>query len=522
MRATLQVELAGPAFQRRKVSMSDSGSSKAESPSPLSTAGKYIIIVSAFLGWFFGGMHMAITSLAMGSAAEELLVKTGFGVVTESDRVAADRLIGEFDSDGDDHLSPTEAKSAGIRQPSDDESAALSVEDLIEHSRRSRLDTAGSRWFGFYVCAFLFGAALGGLVFGRIGDRFGRVIGMGSSICVYSTVSLLAYFVQSPEQLWIARFLVCMGVGGMWPNGVALMSEAWAGVSRPMLAGVIGTAANVGIFLTNVLARLDGFEVTVESWRWVMLLGGSPIVLGVLVFFAVPESPKWLTDRRRREAGEAGDAGASDQAATAPVSTWEVFKSPLLGVTLVGILLATVPLLGGWGSANWAIKWADQVGRETGDPGLKADVGMARSLTGIIGSFLGGWIASILGRRQSYFAASVIALGSAQYLFWSLSPEQTSFVVWFAVLGLFSGFYFGWLPLFLPELFETRVRSTGAGVCFNFGRIITAITVFATSLLMTTFENDYSLIGRITSLIYLLGAIGICLLPKHVGGEIRD
>ena len=143
-------------------------------------------------------------------------------------------------------------------------------------------------------------------------------------------------------------------------------------------------------------------------------------------------------------------------------------------------------------------------------------------MTGIIGSFLGGWIASLLGRRQSYFAASLIALGSAQYLFWSLSPQQTSFVVWFGVLGLFSGFYFGWLPLFLPELFETRVRSKGAGVCFNFGRIITAMTVFATSMLITTFDNDYSLIGRTTSLIYLLGAIGICLLPKGVGGEIKD
>ena len=342
---------------------------------------------------------------------------------------------------------------------------------------------------------------------------------MGSSVCTYSALSLIAYFVQSPEQLWIARFAVCMGVGGMWPNGVALISEAWAGVSRPMLAGVIGTAANVGIFLTNALARVNGFEVTVDSWRWVMLLGAGPLVLGLLVFFVVPESPKWLSDRERRSAG---NDTTEDTATVQAVSTWEVFKSPLLGVTLVGILLATVPLLGGWGSANWAIKWADQVGRDVGDPGLKADVGMARSMTGIIGSFLGGWIASLLGRRQSYFAASFIALGSAQYLFWSLSPEQTAFVVWFGVLGLFSGFYFGWLPLFIPELFETRVRSNGAGVCFNFGRIITAITVFATSILITTFDNDYSLIGRATSLIYLLGAIGICLLPKGVGGEIKD
>jgi len=473
-----------------------SSSDGASSLPQLSSTGQVIIIVTAFLGWFFGGMHMGITSLAMGSAAESLLVQSGFGEATPEDRDTARKRMESQASAGPD---------------------ALALDAAIEQARKSRVDAAASSWFGFYVCAFLFGAALGGLVFGGLGDRYGRVVGMGTSICVYSGTSLLAYFVQSPEQLWVARFVVCMGVGGMWPNGVALMSEAWHGVSRPMLAGVIGTSANVGIFLTAVVAR--NFEITVESWRWVMLMGGGPITLGVLVFLIVPESPRWLASRRSTStAAKTGEPRGNGGGA----SNWDVFKPPLLGVTLVGILLATVPLLGGWGSANWAIKWADQVGRDLGNDTLKADVGMARSLTGIIGSLLGGWIASLSGRRLSYFVASVGAFASSQYLFWLLSPETTSFLIWFAVLGLFNGFFFGWLPLFLPELFETRVRSTGAGVCFNFGRIITAITVFATALLITAFNNDYGMIGRLTSVIYLLGAVGICLMPRGVGGAIRD
>ncbi len=462
----------------------------------LSSSGQAIIIVTAFLGWFFGGMHMGITSLAMGSAAKSLLIQSGFGEVTWEDREAARTHLAELDAE---------------------ERKTLSLDGAIEQARKIRVDAAASSWFGFYVCAFLFGAALGGLVFGSLGDRYGRVAGMGASICVYSGTSLLAYFVQSPEQLWVARFVVCMGVGGMWPNGVALMSEAWHGVSRPMLAGVIGTSANVGIFLTAVVAR--NFEITVESWRWVMLMGGGPIILGVLVFLIVPESPRWLASRHFKDGDPLVNSSSSS---VGTVSSWDVFRPPLLGVTLVGILLATVPLLGGWGSANWAIMWADQVGRDLGNEGLKADVGMARSLTGVIGSLLGGWIASLTGRRLSYFVASVGAFASSQYLFWLLSPETMSFLVWFALLGLFNGFFFGWLPLFLPELFETRVRSTGAGVCFNFGRIITAITVFATALLITAFNNDYGMIGRLTSVIYLLGAVGICLVPRGVGGEIRD
>ena len=182
-----------------------------------------------------------------------------------------------------------------------------------------------------------------------------------------------------------------------------------------------------------------------------------------------------------------------------------------------------MPLFGSWGSSNWAIKWADDAGKIIGDDGLKAQVMQARALPGILGSFLGGWIASLVGRRRSYLLNSLICLGSAQYLFWFCSPnEPTNFLVWMAVLGFFSGAFFGWLPLFLPELFVTRVRSAGAGICFNFGRIITAVTVFITSMLIVYFNNDFGAIGRVTSLIYLFGAIGILLMPKGVEGEIKD
>ena len=353
-------------------------------------------------------------------------------------------------------------------------------------------------------------------MFGRLGDRFGRVKGMTAAICCYSGVSFLAYFAQTPEQLWIARFVVCMGVGGMWPNGVALMSEAWASASRPMLAGIIGTSANIGIFLVGVAGSI--WKVNEDNWEWVMVAGGCPIILGLLVPFIVPESPRWLADKIKLEAATTDDNGDKPE-----VSTWEVFKKPMLGITLVGILLATIPLFGGWGSSNWAVKWADDAGKTMGDDGLKANVIMARSLPGILGSFLGGWIASLAGRRRSYLINSLICLGSAQYLFWFCTPANPqSFIAWVAVLGFFSGVFFGWLPLFLPELFVTRMRSVGAGICFNFGRIITAITVFITSMLIVYFNNDFGAIGRLTSLIYLLGAIGILLMPKGAEGEIKD
>ena len=448
----------------------------------LTQTGRYLIVFSAFLGWFFAGMHLGTTSLAMGSAAKDLLQNTGLYEVTTADRATAAKQL--------------------------EQNGESDVDALAKAAADNRLKTDSSKWFGYYVCALLFGGAAGGLAFGRLGDRFGRVKGMTAAICCYSGMSLVAYFVQSPSQLLVVRFIVCMGVGGMWPNGVALMSEAWANVSRPLLAGVIGTAANIGIFVVASIGKYAR-EVTVDDWRWVMLLGGAPIVLGLLIPFIVPESPRWLAQK---------DGGNSDSK-TSGVSAADIFKPGMFAVTLIGILLATVPLFGSWGSSNWAVKWAEDAGSD----GLKAQVIMWRSLPGIVGSFLGGWVASLVGRRRSYFLNSLVCLASAQCMFWFSNPTEPGiFLFWTAVLGFFSGIFFGWLPLFLPELFVTRVRSVGAGVCFNFGRIITAVTVFITAGLIVYFDNDFRQIGRITSLIYLFGAIGILLMPKGVEGTIKD
>ncbi len=103
------------------------------------------------------------------------------------------------------------------------------------------------------------------------------------------------------------------------------------------------------------------------------------------------------------------------------------------------------------------------------------------------------------------------------------SPTHEDFLWWTAALGLFSGFFFGWLPLCLPELFPTRVRSTGAGVSFNFGRIATAAGILvAAGLLKQLFEGDYAQIGRLTSLVYLVGAVVIWFAPDTSAKGLED
>ncbi len=424
---------------------------------PLNTRQRYIVLIVAFLGWMFAGLEMNIIPLAGRPAIQSFL-----------------------------SASASEAGTPDVK-PAEGEVG---------------------KWFARYICAFLLGAATGGMLFGWLGDKIGRSKAMAASILCYSLVTGVSYFVTSLEQLFVLRFIACLGIGGMWPNGVALASEAWSEGSRPLLAGLIGTAANVGFVILGLLAKYHR-DVTPDDWRWMFAVGGLPVLLGIAALFFVPESPHWLARRNIQGAG----------LHSAPIAT--VFRPPYLGLTIIGICLGTVPLLGGWGTLNWTIPWADQVGGAN-DPTLKATISICRSSGAALGSLLGGWLASQFGRRSTYFAISLLSLLSSGYLFWNLTPLSPTFTIWVFVLGFFGTIYFGWLPLYLPELFPTAIRATGSGVTFNFGRIISAVGVLGTGALLTAFAGDYAQVGRCTHLIYLFGMLVILFAPDTTNKRLDD
>jgi MFS family permease len=355
-------------------------------------------------------------------------------------------------------------------------------------------------WISRYVCAFLLGAAAGGLGFGWLGDRIGRSKAMAASILCYSILTGCTYFAQTPLQYLTLHFLACLGVGGMWPNGVALVSEAWPDVSRPLLAGLIGTSANFGLMLLAGLAARPGLQISAENWRWVTIVCATPIVLGAFVALFVPESPRWVASMLSR----------STQEIQSPIAI--TFQPPILQLTLLGICLGAIPLMGNWGSANWTVPWAGQIGA-TDALDLKAWTQFNKSFGGAVGALLGGWIASQFGRRSTYFVISLVSLCISYYIFRFSNPRDPMFPYLVFGIGFSGTLYFGWLPLFLPELFPTHVRATGSGVSFNFGRILTAFGALGTGELLRSFAGDYARVGQLTCLVYVLGMIVICFAP---------
>ncbi|MFO0797105.1 MAG: MFS transporter [Gemmataceae bacterium] len=363
------------------------------------------------------------------------------------------------------------------------------------------------RWFAWFQAAFLFGAAAGGWLFGDLGDRAGRTRALAAGVLCYSLGALACYFCDSAPLMLALRFAACMGVGGVWPNAVALVAEVWPGASRPVTAGLLGAAANLGFVLLGVLAYL--YPVTQDSWRWALLVGAAPAVLGVFILLAVPESPRWL---------------GAPKAAAAPAA--EVLRPPLLARTALGVLLGAIPVVGSAANANWVVPWSDAA-RATADapppdPRAKARTTVVRSGGAVFGSLLGGLLAGAVGRRPSYFLISLGALAASSYLFGRLEPGHPHFDAAVFVLGFVGITYFGWLPLFLPELFPTRVRATGAGVSFNTGRVVAGAVVLSAGFLLDRFGGDYARVGLWTGTIYAAGMLVIWLAPRAAAGKLED
>src|SRR5258706_10941527 len=207
-------------------------SASALSAQQTGSGGRAMVLLASFLGWRFDGMEMGIFPLVARPALQQMQMLSG-----------------------------------------------LLDEKFVQH------------WMGIVTALFLLGAACGGLIFGWLGDGIGRVKAIPSSILCYSLFTGLCYFATQPWQLGLFRFIAALGMGGEWALGVALVMEIWSESKRPLMAGLIGAAANLGYALIALVAIQ--FPITQKSWRWVMLVGAAPALLVFLISFFVPESKKW-------------------------------------------------------------------------------------------------------------------------------------------------------------------------------------------------------------------------------------
>lgn len=495
--------------------------------------------------------------------------------------------------------------------------------DELLHSEIAANPNIKSEWFGVIMSVFLIGAATGGVLFGWLGDRVGRVRAMSLSIFTYALFTGMCAFATQAWHIAVLRFIASLGMGGEWALGVALVTEVWPDRSRALLAGLIGAAANVGMLLVGVLSLglvsfLQGTEelllavgasphfverlLSHDGWRLLMVAGALPALLGMIVRLFVPESHKWEAERAQGATqhwatrdlwgvafGAAGAGGVillwsplftdfaqtyltASAAGELPGSFTAIriagtllgiavallgFITPVLGYfarsirsnsllpaerrryigrMLLGAALAGVCLLGTWGSLQWAPKWAialaAQLPADSGPHYAKEYTQITLAAGAIVGTILaalaGGW----LGRRITYAALCVISFLSLTYMYQGNDTYDLKLLVCVFVAGGATAAFYGWFPLYLPELFPTSIRATCQGFSFNFGRVLSAIGSLQTATLTAYFAQGiakdrveieaFPNAGATLAGIYFIGLIVIWFAPETKGQPLPD
>lgn len=340
--------------------------------------------------------------------------------------------------------------------------------------------------YGSYATAiFVAGWATGGLIFGSIGDRIGRARTLAVTVLLYSLCTGLSALSQNFTEFAIFRFLTGLGVGGVFGLAVALVADALPEKARPKALGMLQALSAVG----NVTAGLCSMAVSglppSVSWKYLFWIGAAPAFLCLFIMLRLREPEKWM--QARAASRVAGGKRMGSYGDLLGAGRWR--RSALLGM-----LLCVAGVVGLWGVGFFSPELVgpalDKSLRAEGLAGqaLGAAKGWWTSMNLIVqnlGAFAGmicfSKFAHRFGRKKAFAVGFVMAFFATMFFFLNFNGKGDlwmSAVMGFFQLGLFAGF-----AIYLPELFPTRLRSTGTSFCYNVGRFIAATGPFTLGLL---------------------------------------
>lgn len=318
-----------------------------------------------------------------------------------------------------------------------------------------------NRHASYIQAAFLVGWAVGGAVFGRVGDRFGRSRTISITILTYAAFTGLQGLAWSWTSLLAFRFLSALGIGGEWAAGSSLISETWPRRWRHWVSAILQSAYQGGFILASVCYLL----LKTANPRWIFAIGVLPALIVFWIRKSIPEPKEWHAAKQAADYVEP--------------KIGDLFRGAVLRTTVLTILLCSAAL-----TTVWAlIFWYPQQLRNLPDvlsmarAAREAYVSQAQLIcfaVAIGGNFFAAAIARYLGYRKATF---VMFLGGAisMYLAYGFPHDHISILLYASIAHFFVQGVFGLFPLYIPPLFPTLLRTTGAGFCYNIGRLVAAV-----------------------------------------------
>jgi MFS family permease len=386
---------------------------------------------------------------------------------------------------------------------------------------------ASPQTIGYYGGAIaavqLLGWGVGGLIFGILGDYWGRARTLCLSIVVYALFTALSGFATTWWELAIFRFLMAAGVGAEWAIGTALINETWPQRSRVAASGVMMSAFGFGYLLAGVINLAIGSY----GWRWVFFTGVIPAVLIAFVWHEVPESERWqVASRRRSEAAQRVRSGTSvsqeEDRKLAAFTFLGLFQRPWLRNTIAATLMSFAATVGFWGTQTWIPARAAELAVAGGaNPVQVISIAVIiLNCAAVVGLLMFAWLTELIGRRPAFAVGCVGNMIVLPIVFLVPQNYQMLYML-LPLMGFFTNGILGTFTPYFPELFPTRLRATGVGFCFNIARIFASVGPFIAGSLVVAF-GGIPKSGAIMALSYAIGLVAVYFAPESRGKPLPE
>jgi MFS family permease len=395
--------------------------------------------------------------------------------------------------------------------------AGPALRQLLDSSLHAQLPF----YIGMTIGINLLGWGIGGMFGGIAADYFGRKRVMMFAIVAYSVLTGVSAFSFNWTSFVLSRFLVGVAVGSEWATGSSMIAELWPDNARGKGAGLMQCGLGIGFFVAS-LVWLFVAPLGPDSWRYMFLIGVLPALLTLWIRRAIPESPLWEeTDRKRQQAQQRqknGSALSDTDAQLVRFTLFDLFadKSSRRN-TIIVFLMSLTTTVGFWSISTWVPPF---VGSLAGGQGLTTAqwasyAGMAYTIGSITGYIGFGFLADRFGRKPVTFLFFACALLLTPVLFFS-----TTDLTWLLALAfanaIFSNGQYTWMPVWLPELYPTRMRATALAFAFNAPRFIAFLGPLLAGSMIVAF-GGFGKAAMILSSIYIVGMIAVLMLPETNG-----
>jgi MFS family permease len=380
---------------------------------------------------------------------------------------------------------------------------------------------------GIATMIFMIGWGFGGVLFGILGDRLGRAKTMMLTILCYTIFTGLSLFSTSVFDFNAYRFMCGLGVGGQFAVGVALVAEVVPDRARPYALGMVQAFSALGNMIAAAtviaLGQVQQMGIISHAWRWEFLAGAVPAPLALVVFKKLREPEQWLKARaEKKRLGSFSDLLGDPR--------WR-------RNSIVGLLLAFSGVVGLWGIGFFSYDLfrpvLERTFRAQGLTGaaLAGKTTIWLGVTSLLqnaGCFFGvyafTWLTQRTGRKSAFAVSFLAAMGMTAFTFWKLNSLGDMFwmvpLMGFAQLSLFGGY-----AIYFPELFPTRLRSTGTSFCYNVGRIVAAAGPLTLGMLTSNvFQGPDAMryAGITMCSVFLVGLFALPFAPETKGQPLPE